>query len=101
MISQRLHRVVASFELCVANGHVDVVVKRTAQSDRPVRIAPLELFLLLFLLRFIFLARERGRRWWRVSRSSPTRLPHSSHLPSALSARFSPLAAIPMIIRAV
>jgi hypothetical protein len=38
-----------------------------------------------FLLRFIFLARERGKRWWRVSPSFPTALPHSSHLPSELS----------------
>src|ERR687893_465830 len=44
---------------------------------------------LLFLLRLIFLARERGRRWWRVRRSSPTRLPHSWHQPPALCSRFS------------
>jgi hypothetical protein len=42
-----------------------------------------------FLLRFIFLARERGRRWCRVRRSSLTRLPQSSHIPSALGWKFS------------
>jgi hypothetical protein len=52
---------------------------------------------LLFFLRFIFLARERGRRWWRVRRSSPTHLQHSWHLPPALSSRFSTLGAIPRL----
>ena len=41
-----------------------------------------------FLLRLILLAWERGRRWWRVRRSFPTRLPHSSHPPSALGSKF-------------
>ncbi len=50
---------------------------------------------LRFLLRFIFLARERGRRWWRVRRSSPTRLPHSSHL--ALGLKLSSLITTPRL----
>src|SRR5215211_1007413 len=52
---------------------------------------------LLFLLRFIFLARERGKRWWWVRRSSPTGLPHSSHLPAALSPWSSSLGTIPRL----
>jgi hypothetical protein len=52
---------------------------------------------LLFLLRFIFLARERGRRWWRVRRSSPRHLLHSWHLPPAPSSRFSSLGTTPRL----
>jgi hypothetical protein len=43
MVPQRLHGVVASSELCVADGDVDVAVTRTTQGDRPVRVASLEL----------------------------------------------------------
>src|ERR671910_1638873 len=50
-----------------------------------------------FLLRFIFLARERGKRWWRVRPSSLTTLPHSSHLSSPLSPESSLVGAIPKL----
>jgi hypothetical protein len=50
-----------------------------------------------FLVRFIFLERERGKRWWRVRRSSPRSLPHSSQLPAALCPEFSSLGAIPRL----
>ena len=43
MVSERLHGVIASFEVCVANGHVDVSVAGNAQGDRPIRAASLEL----------------------------------------------------------
>src|ERR687898_1044934 len=50
-----------------------------------------------FLLRFIFLARERGKRWWRVRPSSLTTLPHSSHLSLALSLESSLVDTIPKL----
>jgi hypothetical protein len=50
-----------------------------------------------FLLRFIFLERERGKRWWRVRRSSPRSLLHSWHLPAALCPEFSSLGTIPRL----
>jgi hypothetical protein len=50
-----------------------------------------------FLLRFIFLERERGKRWWRVSRSSPMSLPHSWHLPAVLCPEYSSLGAFPTL----
>ena len=62
MVSKRLHGIIASFEVFVADRDVYVSVTGAAQGDRLARIAPLELFL-PFLLRFIFLERERGKRW--------------------------------------
>jgi len=43
MVSERLHGVVASFEVRVADGGVDVAVAGAAQGDRPIRLASLEL----------------------------------------------------------
>ena len=43
MVSERLHGVVASFEVRVSDGDVDVAVAWTAQGDRPARVASLEL----------------------------------------------------------
>jgi hypothetical protein len=43
MIFERLHGAVASFELCVVDGEVDVAVARAAQGDHPVWVALLEL----------------------------------------------------------
>ena len=43
MVSQRLHGVVASFEVCVADGVVDVTVAGTAQGNRPAWVASLKL----------------------------------------------------------
>jgi hypothetical protein len=43
MVSQRLHGVIASFEVCVADGDVDIAVAGAAQDDRPARVASLEL----------------------------------------------------------
>jgi hypothetical protein len=43
MVSKRLHGIVASFEVSVADRDVYVCVTGAAQGDRPGRIAPLEL----------------------------------------------------------
>ena len=96
MVSKRLHGIIASCEVCVAEGDVYVSVTWAAQGDRRARVTSLELFL-PFLLRFIFLERERGKRWWRVRRSSPRSLPHSWHLPAVLCPEFSSLGAIPRL----
>jgi hypothetical protein len=92
MVSEHLYGVVASLEVRVSDGDVDVAVAWTAQGDRPARVASLELLPAL-PLRLIFLAQERGRRWWRVRRFSATRLPHSSHLP--LGSKLSSLITTP------
>ncbi len=42
MVSERLHRVVATLEVCVADGEVYVAVAGSAQGDSPGRIAPPE-----------------------------------------------------------
>ena len=44
MVSKRLHRIIASFEVFVADRDVYVSVTGAAQGDRLARIAPLELF---------------------------------------------------------
>jgi hypothetical protein len=43
MVSERLYGVVASLEVRVSDGDVDVTVAWTAQGDRPARVASLEL----------------------------------------------------------
>jgi hypothetical protein len=43
MVSERLHGVVASFEVRVSDGDVDVAVAGAAQGDRPTRVASVEL----------------------------------------------------------
>jgi hypothetical protein len=43
MTSQRLHRVIASFKLCVADRDVNVSVTGAAQGDRAIWVASLEL----------------------------------------------------------
>jgi hypothetical protein len=43
MVSERLHGVVVSFEVGVGDGGVDVAVAGAAQSNRPIRVAFLEL----------------------------------------------------------
>jgi hypothetical protein len=43
MVFQRLHRVIASFKVRVADTDVNVSVTGAAQGDRPIRVASLEL----------------------------------------------------------
>jgi hypothetical protein len=97
MVSKRLHGIIASCKVCIANR--DVCTFRW-QGPHRATVLPGSRRLsscLPFLLRFIFLVRERGKRWWRVRRSSPRSLPHSWHLPAALCPEFSSFCVIPRL----
>jgi hypothetical protein len=100
MVPRRLHRVVASFEVRIADGDVDVAVAWAAQGNRPIRVAQLEL--LAALPPALHLPGAGAGQEVVAGETVFADAPAAQLTPAiALSSKFSSLATIPKIIRTV